>query len=1346
MKNQLVLCVVVINLLFCLNNISAQQDLTPAGLPEHAAFGISTAIDEPYIMVGQPRTLITNDQGTVLQSSGRVRVYNNNGVFIKDLVPDNTFYGPHGFGSSLATAPGLLAIGAPSTSAPGNHDSGAVYVFHNQLGDWTQSACIALTNISSYSLFGYDVALLPDWLFVSAPWNNVTATNYTCGSVHVFHRDNDQTFIETQVLVRTPLLDNTRFGRHIAADGTTLAITSQEAPRKIYIYNLVHDVWQLAEVIESPVSSYNWFGWSLALHGDRLFVGVSNLIIPRIYVYERNGGTWGAPTTYIEPPTDYLKISFGVDMAFNSQYALIMANSGAALFQQTGTNWISTATYNLPNEIDGGCSCSISEQHFVLGTSYINTWRGAAFLYNLSATPPGAPSDPSPRTGWSLPVDPMPEQVSWVNGTGTETVDLFFGTNNPPTQLLLNGAAAVTNVNLPALDFGTKYYWQVVAHNAAGTSPGPIWWFVSAGSPAAFSVGPTNLNFGNVLVNTTSAKRYFNITNSGGHAFTGIITPPPRYALSYISIWGNTNNYPVGLPVPYSVDPGYSPARYFVRFMPQQAGNQDGIITITSSDTNHLVNHIKLHATGALPPPEPPSRKEPADGATNQQIINEGLHWGNGTGTTSAKLYFGTNSNALALESSGTSKFQDYKTGHLAWNTTYYWQVVCCNDYGSTTGAVWSFTTKAEPAYLNVESPNGYEYWPVGQSHEIVWAPGLTKDLVRIDLMHNSGSGYTVYQSLATTDNDGSYYWTPTATVSNDDYRIQITSITNSAKTDISDADFHITEGQTLTLTSPNGGESWPMGATRNITWASSGISGDINISLYTTINGYTQLENTIATSVTNIGSYAWTIPTGERVDNHYLICISAANVEIGDFSDNTFSLSSPTTLSITAPYANTHWAREASHIIRWNTEGSIPQVDIYLQRDNNSPILIEKNVANTNSYSWYITTGIPPDTNYLIKVVSSADDSIVGNSGRFRITPKLGHINVTFPEKDLRLNIGDRINIKWEDNDVIGPIDIELWANGKYKTMNIASNLSDTGIWQWNIAPGTPTNQLSQLRIVDAGNPDTSGFSPFFDLEEPPALQVTSPNGGESWRIDQNHSITWNSTNIGGTVRIELYEQNVLAKTIEEEIRNTGSYVWNCDETVPGAFYRICVRDTAHTDIYDMSDTNFTLTDPLPGTPYSPWPANGTTNIPATIVLAAQLGAYTDTCDIYLGTNNPPTTMILTNVPSANFRLSNLKQLQTYYWRIVGKNNTGNTIGPVWQIITRREPLQIRGVHIESGGIRVEWGVVGKVTAYHIWGSDNLTNEFHKLRTCTTNEILDTEHSGTTHYFYKITATPQEQ
>ncbi|PTL84385.1 lamin tail domain-containing protein [Vitiosangium sp. GDMCC 1.1324] len=92
-----------------------------------------------------------------------------------------------------------------------------------------------------------------------------------------------------------------------------------------------------------------------------------------------------------------------------------------------------------------------------------------------------------------------------------------------------------------------------------------------------------------------------------------------------------------------------------------------------------------------------------------------------------------------------------------------------------------------------------------------------------------------------------------------------------------------------ITITSPNGGESWAGGSARNITWTSQDIS---NVKLeYTLDNGTTW--NVIASSVAaSTGSYTWTVPgtasTAARVR------ATDAFGTASDMSDGIFTITAP--------------------------------------------------------------------------------------------------------------------------------------------------------------------------------------------------------------------------------------------------------------------------------------------------------------------------------------------------------------------------------------------------------------------------------------------------------------------
>jgi hypothetical protein len=160
---------------------------------------------------------------------------------------------------------------------------------------------------------------------------------------------------------------------------------------------------------------------------------------------------------------------------------------------------------------------------------------------------------------------------------------------------------------------------------------------------------------------------------------------------------------------------------------------------------------------------------------------------------------------------------------------------------------------------IRVTSPNGREVWDIGSVQTIRWtSTGITGN-VRIDLSRDGGSTWTTI--ISSTPNDGSEQWTVTGPPTNR-ARIRIVSLANPAIWDVSDQDFTIrdTTPPSVRVTSPNGGEVWRVGETRKITWTATDNVGVTRIDIfYSTDGGRTW--RTIATGLSNTGSYNWRIP-----------------------------------------------------------------------------------------------------------------------------------------------------------------------------------------------------------------------------------------------------------------------------------------------------------------------------------------------------------------------------------------------------------------------------------------------------------------------------------------------------
>ncbi len=135
---------------------------------------------------------------------------------------------------------------------------------------------------------------------------------------------------------------------------------------------------------------------------------------------------------------------------------------------------------------------------------------------------------------------------------------------------------------------------------------------------------------------------------------------------------------------------------------------------------------------------------------------------------------------------------------------------------------------------MTVTSPNGGEALPAGTTKTITWNytgdPGY---YLRIELL-KAGSVLKTLSSyvLKGTNGIGSYKWTISSTqASGSDYRIRITSTSNSSLTDTSD-NFFTVLGPSVTVTSPNGGDTLTAGTTKTITWNYAGDPGYLRIEL----------------------------------------------------------------------------------------------------------------------------------------------------------------------------------------------------------------------------------------------------------------------------------------------------------------------------------------------------------------------------------------------------------------------------------------------------------------------------------------------------------------------------------
>jgi PGF-CTERM protein len=211
----------------------------------------------------------------------------------------------------------------------------------------------------------------------------------------------------------------------------------------------------------------------------------------------------------------------------------------------------------------------------------------------------------------------------------------------------------------------------------------------------------------------------------------------------------------------------------------------------------------------------------------------------------------------------------EYKAEGLVPNTTYEIETRAVDVAGNKgewqNDTATTIADEVDPT-VTVTSPDGGEVWTVGTQQEITWTADDNVGVTAIDIYYKNGTD-VLYIEIATGEtNDGTYTWTiPDDQSTNCSVKVVAHDAAGNTGEDASNAVFTIAvdeEDPIVTVTAPNGGESWTEGETRTITWTADDNVGVTTVDIAYSTDGGATYPNTIATSEANDGTYTWTVPS----------------------------------------------------------------------------------------------------------------------------------------------------------------------------------------------------------------------------------------------------------------------------------------------------------------------------------------------------------------------------------------------------------------------------------------------------------------------------------------------------
>ena len=343
-------------------------------------FGASVAIDGNTAAIG----------AILKGTTGGAYIFRDNGagdwMQVDTLTPNDAMNGDQ-FGYSIAISGNTAVVGSWKSNAL----RGAAYVFRdNGAGDWTQVTKLTANDAMPNDEFGVSVAISGTTALVGAHRDTNDAGPVT-GAVYVF-QESGGTWSQVDKLIASDASLNNRFGTSVALTGNTAVIGApgdtdggvEAGAAYIYRRDPSMDFEEVTKLVADDAGSNNRFGFSVGLSGEAAIVGAyqdndAGLASGSAYLFKESGaGDWfqagkllasdAAPNT-----------AFGYSVGVSGGIGLV----GAPLSNTGGTDAGAAYLFNVPGNIPG----DYNQNGTVDAADYV-LWRNM-----LGQSGPGLPAD-----------------------------------------------------------------------------------------------------------------------------------------------------------------------------------------------------------------------------------------------------------------------------------------------------------------------------------------------------------------------------------------------------------------------------------------------------------------------------------------------------------------------------------------------------------------------------------------------------------------------------------------------------------------------------------------------------------------------------------------------------------------------------------------------------------------------------------------------------------------------------------------------------------------------------------------------------------------------------------------
>lgn len=365
-------------------------------------FGAAVALDQDRVVVSALGAL---------EAEGAVYVYPRSGQLLGPPQKLGTIDGGNAnrFGAAVAVNANGVLVGADLAQVGPNTLQGSATWYASAPTGVVQAAVLDSGDGALLDRYGSAVAVDGDVAMVGAYLED-TAAGGDAGRVHWFERVAGQ-WVRRGAIDAPDAQIEDRFGIAISIDGDRAVIGAywdvvgnHVDQGSVYVFQRQGNSWVLdAKINAADGRERDYFGFAVALQGDRLLVGARGAAVPFVdqgtaYVFERVAGSW-SQTARLDLPKGQVQSYFGASVALAGDRALIgapgvamppnVSGAGAAyVFVRQGANWVLDGELRAPlpqSNAAFGFSVDADAQRLLVGAFQDGAVaQGAAYVYRAS--------------------------------------------------------------------------------------------------------------------------------------------------------------------------------------------------------------------------------------------------------------------------------------------------------------------------------------------------------------------------------------------------------------------------------------------------------------------------------------------------------------------------------------------------------------------------------------------------------------------------------------------------------------------------------------------------------------------------------------------------------------------------------------------------------------------------------------------------------------------------------------------------------------------------------------------------------------------------------------------------